>query len=235
MVNKSLAWIIYLGCLHKKSCQLPGNSHDVRETLPSNLNFPRNFSHIGTRGPILLLCPCLRRQSKRGKYPYSPRGHAMKSDNTFDLLGNLDNIIVSWIVMFRYVYIQCFYVLMKFSISVLYHCHQQSIYKYTVYVYLLRPYDLPLLVQDCWSKKAGCIKLQHLRSYRLDSKSPSLGWRWAVAFPRRSRAGWLSCWSVESQGANLGKNRWTLLKPVLFAKSVPSWGCSYPIFATIKT
>ena len=145
MVNKSLAWIIYLECLHKKSRQLPGNSHDVLETLPSNLNSPRNLSRIRTRGPILLLCPCLRRQSKRGKYPYSPRGHAMKSDNTFNLFGNLDNIIVSCIVMFRYVYIQCLYVLIKSSISVLYHRHQLSM----LHVYLLRLY---CLTSNCWSK-----------------------------------------------------------------------------------
>ena len=176
MENKSFAWIIYLGPLRKKSCQLPGNSHDVQETLPSNLNSPRNFSRIRTRGPILLLCPCLRRQSKRGKYPYSPRGHAMKSCNTFDVFAFLDNIIFS-LNCVHIVYIQCFYVLINFSISVLYHGHQLSIYCILLYFHLLRPYcwltiagqkkNFTLFYIYYWSKKkAGCIMLQHLRSSR---------------------------------------------------------------------
>lgn len=87
----------------------------------------------------------------------------------FNLFGNVDNIIVSWIVMIKYVYIQCFYVLMKFSISVLYHSHQQSMYC----IYLLRPYDLPFagprshysIYSFLLKQKTGCIMLQHLRSY----------------------------------------------------------------------
>ncbi len=81
----SYMWDVF----QKKSFELPGNSRDVQETLPSNPNSPHNFSHIRTRGPIRSPSPCLRRQSKRGKYPYSPRGHAMKSCNTLDLLAIL--------------------------------------------------------------------------------------------------------------------------------------------------
>lgn len=169
MVNKSLAWIIYLGCLHKKSCQLPGNSHDVQETLPSNLNSPRNFSRIRTRGPILLLCPCLRRQSKRGKYPYSPRGRQYFWPSWQYWQYNFLSLNCVHII-----YIQCFYVLINFSISVLYHGHQLSIYCILLYFYLLRPYCWLTIAGPrlhysiyCWSKKkkAGCIMLQHLRSY----------------------------------------------------------------------
>lgn len=141
MVNKSLAWIIYLGPLHKKPCQLPGNSHDVQETLPSNLNSPRNFSRIRTRGPILLLCPCLRRQSKRGKYPYSPRGHAMKSCNTFDVFAFLDNINV---------YLNCDVTFSLTSPILFYAMAISNLYIYILHVYLLRPY---CVTYHCWSKK----------------------------------------------------------------------------------
>ena len=125
-------WIIYVGCLPKKSCQLPSNSRDVQETLPSNPNSPHNFSHIRTRGPIRSPSPCLRRRSKRGKYPYSPRGHAMKSCNSifwqswqwisFELMFKF----ISYIIYVNR-YIQHFYILNKFSISVLCHGHQLSI------------------------------------------------------------------------------------------------------------
>lgn len=160
MVNKSLAWIIYLGPLHKKASTArkqpwrPGNAAK-QSKFSSQL-----FSHKDQGSDSFAM-------SMPSKTVQTWQVSLLTTRSCHEKLQYVWCVCLSW--QYKCLFELWCYVLLNFSNSVLCHGHQQSIYIYTACLSFKAVLcDLPLLVKKklhiilyllLKQKKAGCIML----------------------------------------------------------------------------